>query len=387
MSEPLGEPAAEDDQRRVVNLMLPQARLSHDQLWMRYFTLGGVAGPLELEAYLQGLMPLPRLELWVPLLDGVERLGVLRVAVEAESDLRDPGLRAQCRWLAALLGHLISSMNTYGDVIDTARRTRRLGVGAELLWALLPPLTAGVGGFVISGMVEPSLQARGDAFDYGLTADAAALAIFDAMGHDLQSSLIAATALAAYRSARHSGGGLEEQADAVDATIADRFPDAFCTGVMADLDLRTGRLRYLATGHPAPLVYRAGKVLRCLEGGRRLPFGLGDAQAQVSEAVLQPSDWLALYTDGIAEARDATGTQFGDQRLIDFLVRAAADGQPPPETARRLTQAVLAHQQGDLQDDATVLLASWNHHDFADYPSDLGIPDPPSTRFERGRPA
>ena len=80
----------------------------------------------------------------------------------------------------------------------------------------------------------------------------------------------------------------------------------------------------------------------------------------IDEEVLQPGDWLALYTDGITEARDASGAWFGEERLVDFLTREIAAGQPPPETVRRLTQAVLDHQNGVLQDDASILLACWS---------------------------
>ena len=62
---------------------------------------------------------------------------------------------------------------------------------------------------------------------------------------------------------------------------------------------------------------------------------------------------------GIVEARDAAGTWFGEPRLGEFLRRAIAGGQPAAETVRRLTSAVLAHQGGLLQDDASVLLARW----------------------------
>nr|WP_280296180.1 PP2C family protein-serine/threonine phosphatase [Nocardia abscessus] len=81
----------------------------------------------------------------------------------------------------------------------------------------------------------------------------------------------------------------------------------------------------------------------------------------MAEEVLQPQDWLTLYTDGIIEARDPAAAFFGEERLTDFLRREAAAGYPPPETARRLINAVLAHQRGTPQDDATVLLACWTY--------------------------
>ena len=73
----------------------------------------------------------------------------------------------------------------------------------------------------------------------------------------------------------------------------------------------------------------------------------------------RPGDRLAGHTDGVTEARDASGAWFGEERLLDLLTREVAGGQSPPETARRLVHAVLAQQEGLLQDDASVLLAWW----------------------------
>jgi hypothetical protein len=301
--------------------------------------------------------------LWVPILDGIERLGVLAVEVDDPADLYDPGLRVQCRWLTLLLGHLVTLVNQYGDGLDLVRLRKPRSVAGELIWSLLPPLTAGVGSFVVSGALEPRYDVGGDAFDYSLSETTASLLILDAVGHDLASGLIAATALAAYRGARHAGHGLPEQARAIDETVRQQFGhrSAFVTAVLIELDLNTGQLRYINAGHPAPLIMRGGRVGRSLAGGRRLPLGLGPAEMTVGEETLQSEDWLLLHTDGITEARDRTGTFFGDARLTDFLQREAAAGHPPPETVRRLIRAVLTHQDGELQDDATVLLARWTN--------------------------
>jgi serine phosphatase RsbU (regulator of sigma subunit) len=74
---------------------------------------------------------------------------------------------------------------------------------------------------------------------------------------------------------------------------------------------------------------------------------------------LQPNDRMLLYTDGIIEARDPAGHQFGLQRFTDFIIRREADGLSAPETLRRLMHTVLAYQNGRLQDDASVLLVEW----------------------------
>jgi hypothetical protein len=299
--------------------------------------------------------------LWVPLLDGVERLGVFAVEVDDVHDLYDPGLRAQCRWLSMLLGHLVTLTNQYGDGFDRVRLRKPRSIAGELIWSLLPPLTAGVDSFVVTAVVEPRYDVGGDVFDYSLSETTASLLILDAMGHDLHSGLIAATALSAYRAARHTGAGLFEQARAMDHVVGEQFGDngGFATAVLAELDLRSGHLRYVNAGHPPPLLMRGGKVGKPLTGGRRIPLGLGTTELTVGEETLQTEDWLVLQTDGISEARDQAGNFFGEERLVDFLQREAAAGHPPPETARRLIKAVLTHQDGRLQDDATVLLARW----------------------------
>jgi hypothetical protein len=347
--------------------------VDYDQCQLHPIPAGGGIGharqPLDVDGTLAGrafrqLEILPahttgRPRLWVPLLDSAERIGVLEVEVAAESNLDDDdGLRSRCRWMSMLLGHLVTLLTQYGDGLERQRIRTPRTVNGELIWSLLPPLTAGVDDFIVSGVVEPRQNVIGDAFDYALSETGAALIILDAAGHDVRSGLITAAAVAAYRSARHAGHGLDEQARLIDETIKRQFgATAFATAVLAEVDLVTGRLRYLNAGHRDPLVMRSGKVVKPLTAGRNRALGQGLGEFTIAEEALQPEDWLVLYTDGITEARDHGGEQFGEDRLAAFLKHEAAAGHPLPETARRLVQAVLAHQNGALQDDASVLLA------------------------------
>jgi hypothetical protein len=302
-----------------------------------------------------------RPRLWVPLLDGADRLGVLEVTLPSAEELFDPGLREECRWFAAVLGHLIVSKEPYGDDLQRCRHTKSRSASAELLWQQLPPLTAATDAFVLAGMLEPTYDVGGDAFDYALSEHTVSVAIFDAVGHGLQAGLLAAAALAGYRGARRDGRSVYDQARAIDdALAAGGFAaGTFVTGVLGELDVASGRFRYINAGHPAPMLLRNGRVVRALTNGRRLPFGLEVEGLTVAEEILQPGDWLALYTDGITEARNAAGARFGEDRLVELLEHEIAGGRPPPETVRRLNHAVLEHQGGLLQDDASLLLASW----------------------------
>jgi serine phosphatase RsbU (regulator of sigma subunit) len=135
----------------------------------------------------------------------------------------------------------------------------------------------------------------------------------------------------------------------------------FVTGVVAQLDLATGWLRWLTCGHPPMLLLRDNRVVKMLCDPVVPPIGLGllPQQLTVGEERLQPGDRLVLYTDGVVEARGTDGDFFGVDRLVDFVSRQASSQRPVAESLRRLNGAVLDYQQGRLQDDATTVLVEW----------------------------
>jgi serine phosphatase RsbU (regulator of sigma subunit) len=104
---------------------------------------------------------------------------------------------------------------------------------------------------------------------------------------------------------------------------------------------------------------RSGQIAPGLSGDTSVPVGLGLRQATVGSGRLEPGDALLFYSDGVVEARSDAGDEFGVDRLADLFVRAAASREPPPEIVRRLTHAVLDHEEGYLEDDATLLLVEW----------------------------
>ncbi|WP_410574283.1 PP2C family protein-serine/threonine phosphatase [Amycolatopsis sp. cmx-4-61] len=288
--------------------------------------------------------------LWAPLLDGVERLGVLEAQPIDGTDPRDPLLRDQCRWLAYLFGHLVTITTHYGDGLDRIRRREHRGPATELLWAALPPLTAATDTVTIAAATEPAYDITSDVFDYALSETSVSFAIFDAGSHDSAGTLAAAIALSAYRAARHDGLGLEEQARAVDEALG----GATVSGVIGRFDAGTGRLAHVTAGHPPPVLLRNGTTAELPAADPAPPFGRRTDRL-TAEHPLQRGDVVALYTDGISGARDCDGRTFGLPGLARVLERESP-ARLLPEAARRITQAVAAHQNGDLADDATVLL-------------------------------
>jgi hypothetical protein len=299
--------------------------------------------------------------LWAPIMDGSERIGVLELLLDDPERLDDPTVHRHAWMIAHYLGHLVVAIDSYGDAIDTVRRTSERSIEAEVIWQLLPPLTAGTEKVVVSGRIEPCYDVGGDVFDYALSAETADFAVIDATGHDLRAGLAAVTALAAYRNARRQGHGLFEQAESVHRAITAHFEDRmFATGVFGRIDLDTGRLRYVSAGHPPPLLMRRGRVVKMLQDGRRALLGVELADSRVGEEALEPDDVLVVYSDGFTEVRDAEGKQFGVDRLIDLLQRGSADEAPLPEVVRRVTKGVLRAHDGRLQDDATLLMVHWS---------------------------
>src|SRR4051794_33225289 len=297
-----------------------------------------------------------RVRIWVPMLDGVERMGVVGATVAQVDDVLEQRLAR----LATIVAHMVASKSTYGDVIEHTRRRRKMDLAAELRWALLPPLTYTCGQVTVSGILEPAYEIAGDCFDYAVSGDWLNFMIVDAMGHGLEASRIANLAILVYRNLRREGAELIDILRGMDEVVADQFgPERFVTGQLGRLSLQSGRLEWLNAGHPRPLLLRNGMRLLDLEAEVCLPIGLGDVTAEVSSVSLEPGDTILFFTDGVTEARSPSGDEFGRDRLGDLLVRAAASGEIPPETLRRLSHAVLEHQEGTLQDDATLLFVQW----------------------------
>ena len=299
--------------------------------------------------------------LWTPVLDGTERLGVLQLEFPADVQV-DEELRAACLDVAGLVAELVVTKSMYGDGIERARRRTPMTIPAELQWRLLPPLTFISPRVAVAGALAPTAEVAGDSFDYALNGARMHVTVIDAMGHGLEATLLSGVAIAALRNARRGGLELAGTVAVIDAAIAAQFgPDKFVTGIVGELDVDTGWWRWATCGHPPALLVRGGHVVKVLDAVTSPPLGLGllDEHPKIAQERLQPGDRLLLYTDGVIEARDPDGEFFGTDRLVEFITRQSAAGLPAAETLRRLNHAILAHQNGTLQDDATTVMVEW----------------------------
>ncbi|MFE5587127.1 hypothetical protein [Kitasatospora sp. NPDC056531] len=128
--------------------------------------------------------------IWMPLVDGSERLGVLAV----RTALLDGVRMRRSRMLAHLLAMLITSKRAYSDWLAARTRTRTMRLPTEMLRAFLPSHTVGSTRCVSTAVLEPAYDVAGDAYDHSVVKDVLHTMILDSMGHDLASGLTTSVA-------------------------------------------------------------------------------------------------------------------------------------------------------------------------------------------------
>ncbi|WP_225860523.1 PP2C family protein-serine/threonine phosphatase [Streptomyces triticiradicis] len=323
---------------------------------------------------------------WVPLLNGTERLGVLRMTSVQDDD----GVHQDMLTLASLVAMLVIGGRGTSDSYAHLTRAKAMNVAAEMQWTLMPPRTYADDRVIISAVLEPAYEVGGDAYDYAVAGDTVHFSVFDAMGHDTSAGLTANLAMAACRNHRRQGAPLDRLGDRIERVLLEQFGSSrYVTGVLADLDTTTGILTWVNCGHPPPIVIRGGRWSTLLKCPPTHPMGTDlHLPTTLCREQLEPGDRLVLYTDGITEAR-VGGQEFGLTHFIDFLVRHHSDGLPVPETLRRLIRALLQHHDQQLQDDATILVCEWlgpQAQTAAAVAPQAGVPMPPSVARPRPQP-
>ena len=296
---------------------------------------------------------------WVPILDGTERLGVLRFEFPAVLSAEQRRLSDA---LTSLVGELLVGKRPHTDRYQMQRRQQEMNLAAELQWQQLPPLESSMPTAAVAGFVEPAYGVGGDGFDYSINGDIMDLTIYDAVGHGLQSALLSTLMIASLRHGRRLRLGLAERLAVADDAISGSFLGDFVTAQVAQLSTITGTLNWANAGHPLPMLVRDGVVVGELTCEPRPPVGLHRLHSRptvVETVQLQRSDRVLFYTDGLVEGGRRGGSRFGVERLADLLTRAHSEGLGCAETIRQLGHRVLEHADYELNDDATMLLVEW----------------------------
>jgi serine phosphatase RsbU (regulator of sigma subunit) len=294
--------------------------------------------------------------LFVPLLDGSDRVGVLAFTLDKVDD-HD---RRLTRRLAGLVADMLVTKSMYTDRFFQARRRQPMSLSAEMQWQLLPPLMMTTPKVSVAGALEPAYDVAGDSFDYALNDDTLHLAMIEAMGHGLKAAVMATLAVGAYRHARRFEADLVGLYAAMDKALSEQFAsDHFATVQMARLDVTTGVLQLINAGHPAPLLLRGHRVVAALDSPTSLPVGFGGGTPVVTESALEPGDRVLFFTDGLIEEHQHGGAQFSETRLRSLIERVGNGSGSVQETVRRLSLALKLERGGVTSDGATLLLLEW----------------------------
>ncbi|MCW3038425.1 MAG: putative Serine phosphatase RsbU regulator sigma subunit [Solirubrobacterales bacterium] len=193
-----------------------------------------------------------------------------------------------------------------------------IAMAADIQRGLLPAAPPRVPGADLSGWCEPAANVGGDYYDLLLHDDSSlTLLIADVAGHSIGSALLMAMARSVLRREAEHGA---EPAQILDATNRAMYGDLVSAGLFITIFCARyapadGVLLYANAGHNPPMLLRAGGEIDELDADGAAVGFLPDVSFEQRADVIAPGDALLLYTDGVVEAPDEGGEQFGEQRL------------------------------------------------------------------------
>jgi len=215
----------------------------------------------------------------------------------------------------------------------------------------------------IDVVLEPAKEVGGDLVDYFEVADSLlVLALGDVSHKGAGAALFMARTHSLIRgiAARPDAEALfREPAGAIGlinaALCNNNTTGMFVTLLLATFDAEGGKLAYVRAGHLPPLLRRATGDIEKLGGLGGPPLGLIETAVHQSVCLdLALGDQVLMVTDGVTEAADASGTQFGETRVREFLAAARPDEEAP---LARLMAALRLFEAGQpASDDVAVLL-------------------------------
>jgi len=207
------------------------------------------------------------------------------------------------------------------QLIEQERMRKELEIGRKIQADLLPRAPFRSSFAEIGGVSVPAREVGGDFFNYfPLRGDQVAVVMGDVSGKGVPAALLMANLQATLQAKLTLEPDLATLVDALDRELESDEPLAlYVTLFIAVLDGRSGRLRYLNAGHNTQfLCRRTGAIERLASTGRPPGLYAGGGYEQC-EVMLQEGDALFLFTDGIVEAEDESGSPFGMERLEAVL--------------------------------------------------------------------
>ncbi len=234
------------------------------------------------------------------------------------------------------------------ELTDRVTMKRDLEIAREIQRWLVPAVPPEVSGADIAFATRPANTVAGDYYDvFYRAADSAApgerpllLVVADVAGKSVPAALLMATFQASLQTLSAARTSLAELAAGLNRYACAHSLGGlrFTTAFVAELDPATRALSYICAGHNAPVLRRiTGSIERLADGG--LPFGIeNDAPYEVGNTKLGRGDLLVIFTDGLVEAVNLRGEEYGEGRLLEML--NTVPGESAAETQRFIMQSV-----------------------------------------------
>jgi sigma-B regulation protein RsbU (phosphoserine phosphatase) len=249
----------------------------------------------------------------------------------------------------------------FGETLEKKRLERELELAATIQASLFPAELPALPGYDLACRNRPARQCGGDYYDALATAadggePRVLLCVADVSGKGLPAALLMSNTQATLRALLGHGASLCDLAARANELLFATTPgNKYVTASLLELVPATGVGRYVSAGHIDGLLLHAdGEVVPLTSTGAPLGLLPGAAYADTALA-LEAGDCVALFSDGVTEAQNDAGEDFGEARLVE-VVKAAA-GQPASEVVARLFDVIDAFAGGAPQfDDITVLV-------------------------------
>jgi serine phosphatase RsbU (regulator of sigma subunit) len=294
-----------------------------------------------------------------PLLDSEGCLGMIALGAKH----RRPFGEDDMELLAALASAAALRLRNLALAEETARRRlldRELELAHDIQMGMLPRAFPKRPEIDVAAALQPARSVGGDLYDVEAEGERLWLLVGDVSGKGVGAALFMAVTKTLFRAIAPASGSVAAAMGRVNHELArDNDRAMFVTAFAARLDVASGELEYVNAGHnPTYRVDTRGAVTPL--GGTVHPAlgALEGHEYQASVLRLEPGDLLVMYTDGVVEARNATGDEFQVLRLKSYLAGCA--GASADKVVRGLVGRV-EDFAGDAPqyDDVTVLALRW----------------------------
>jgi sigma-B regulation protein RsbU (phosphoserine phosphatase) len=295
----------------------------------------------------------------VPLIVKSELKGVLTVYnKKAGSAFTDEDQRLLAI-IAAQSAQVIENARLSEEEQTLLRMQEQIRLATKIQADLLPKTAPQIAGYDIAGKTRPAQSIGGDYFDFiPIDEQRLALCLGDVSGKGLPASLLMANLQATIRGQTLSDSSAGECLKRANTLLLRSTDDEkFATLFYAILDTSQHRLQYSNAGHNDPFIFSpSGAAPKRLQTGGIMLGMLSDLTFKDDAMTLQENDLLLIYSDGVTEAIDKNGEDFGEARLHDLVLKNLS--LPASELVDQIIQAVKTHAGSSppREDDITVVV-------------------------------